>query len=135
RISLLLPSPRPWELLGGALARVSLPNASGSRVWSVPLMTPVQRFNVDQEMAVDSSIAPIDKIAADGWLQADPAAFKASKAPRHVDLKQANTVPPAPAANVTLWTRSENRSASQLELCDDAKVTTSVHKEGQVYQR
>jgi hypothetical protein len=135
RISLLLPSVQPWECIAGALTADSWPKSAGDKVWFVPLMTPVQRTNVTQELDVESASEPISKITNDGSLQSPPAMLQSEKTRSHVQLHQTSDNFLEPATKITLWTRSEKRPTSQLELCDEARVASYGHKDGRIYYR
>jgi hypothetical protein len=122
------------EAVGAGLSQ-RLPNGAGAKVWSVPLMTPVQRSNVNQELDVESPGEPIDKVAVDGSLQRHPEAPQPERASERVRLRQAAGSLFEPATKIKLWTRPEKRSRSELELCDEARLTTYVHKDGRIYHR
>src|SRR5262249_18725159 len=66
----------------------ALPNGAGAKVWSVPLMTPVQRSNVNQELDVESPGEPIGKVAVDGSLQRYPEVPQPERASERVRLRQ-----------------------------------------------
>ncbi len=129
RLSLAMPRGDPWELLTGALAADLFAPSNGAKVWSIPLMTPVQSAGLEQEMRVDSTLEPIDKIAGAGALvlRSSPVAGKSS-----VQLQF--EAKPGPA-HLLVWTHPEKRSASRSERCDEASITTCVRADGGVWQR
>lgn len=133
RISLLMPSAQMWECVGGALTADAFPGRSADRVWSIPLMTPVQLSNAEQEITVESAIEPISKMTADGALRLQNEPPPTVKATTRLQLHQAADRPLGPAPALTLWTRAEKRTASQLEYCDAASVATLVCRDGRVY--
>jgi hypothetical protein len=134
QLSLAMPRAAPWELLAGALTPDLFPASNGAKAWSIPLMAPVQNAVIDQEMRVDSTLEPIDKIAAEGALLARsfPGVGKTSW---QLQLQE-NTGPERERpANLVVWTHPQKRSASRAERCDEASITTCVRREGGVWQR
>ena len=135
RASLSMPNGHPWECLAGALAADVLPKTGGTKVWSVPLVAPVQRLNVEQEIAVDSSIEPIDKVTTDGALVVRASPAQTVKASLHLQVASIQGAAFEHGSRLLLRTRPEKHATSLLELCDEASMTTYVRKDGTVYHR
>jgi hypothetical protein len=134
QVSLLMPSVHAWHCIGGAFANEILPKSARTKVWSVPLMTPVQRTNVEQEIAIDSADEPLGKLVSDGAFDL-PAALKADKAITNFTLSQSDDSRSGHAASITLWTNPAKRTVSQLELCDEARISSYIYRDGRIYQR
>ena len=74
------------EHIGGSLAADALPKSSRAKIWSIPLMTPAQSTNVEQEITIDSA-EPIAKVGAGGAFELNPTEGKADKAPTSLQLR------------------------------------------------
>jgi hypothetical protein len=123
-----------FTLEASSPAGKSLPKPAGNKTWSLPLMTPVQHRNVIEEFELESPSEPIGKVVVDGTLRPGLQGPQSEKALTQVRLQHAGG-PFEPATRIELWTRPEKRSTSQLELCDEARLTTYVHKDGRIYYR
>lgn len=135
RQSLQMPGAAPWERLAAALALGALPKSAGDRIWPLPLMTPVQRANVDGHVVIESQRGPITKVTADSSLRPKPSASQSENDPIHLRMHPGGAGPIDPGTRVTVRTRPEKRSISLLELCDEAKLTSFIHRDGRVYHR
>ena len=105
------------------------------RAWSIPLMTPVQRAHVDQTIAVETQGEPIDQAHADGPLTIQTSLGKSAPASIHLQAVQTPGSLPNRAPTLMFQTRSSNRAASMLELCDEARCTTDVDGDGRLTHR
>ncbi len=134
RVGLQLAGGSPWQNLASAHAAENLPRTRTDRIWSLPLMTPVQRENMDGQMVVDSLLEPIASVAADGSLRPGTTEALAENEPIRVSMHSgAGAIDPG--SRILVRTRSEKRTLAQRQLCDDARLTTLVHKDGRTYHR
>lgn len=134
RLVLHFPGGPPWPHIAPLLAGGGLSTSSQEAIWSLPLMAPVQRANVDEHMVVESLQGPITKVEADGSLRPISQAAAAENAPIHLQAQAAAGLIDS-GSRITVRTRTGAGSSSLRELCDGAKILSFVHKDGRIYHR
>jgi hypothetical protein len=134
RLALRVPRERPWDYLASSLAEELLRKEGSDKSWTLPLMMPVQQAHVGQEIAVESRSDPVVQARSNGALRMTPAPA-AKQAPVHVQFRQADEAPSDPASQILVATRPHKHSASTLAYCDEAGISTFIHKDGRVYHR
>lgn len=128
RISLRMPTAHPWENAGAAVVSDQMQPSKGTKRWQAPLMMPVQRNDVEQEIVVTSPNETIVRVQAEGVPQIDGPQI----AKKPTQLRMA---PSASTPRVELWTQPRQRSISHAEWCDEADLASFVYEDGRVLQR
>jgi len=129
RIALQMPNVHPWERLAGTLAAERLPSIASLKRWRIPMMYPLQRGDVDQEIFVESVNEPIESALPQGFFQLSTPAVPAGKTSFAL---HASSRPFFGSPELSLSTRVEKQVSSNREFCDDASVTTLVHRDGRI---
>lgn len=135
RLSVRLPSAFPWECVGSALVAPMLPVSPGDKTWLLPLMVPVQRENVRQEMVVDTTSAPIVAARKERRAWLNPVEIRPAAGLGPSQSIQFADGAIEPGSRILVSTRAEKNMISALERCDAARISTHVARDGVTFHR
>ncbi len=123
-----------FTLEAASPAGIALPNV---KIWSVPLMTPAQQSNLEQQFTVKSPNEPIGSVVVGAGVTPMPSAVERQldRPVSQLRLHENGDGPLAHLPQITLGTHPLARSASSREMCDDARQATYVYKDGRIYHR
>lgn len=118
--------------IANAMAPEKALPVAGMRSWDLPLIAPSNASIAEQAIAVDSPQASIQKWSGEGFIDARKSA---EQTPFRLQLRQETVSHRAIPLDFSVVTLPEKRAASLLERCEDARITTLVHKDGNTYHR
>lgn len=135
RLSLQMPSNEPAVVLARIATAKAADVGPSRQTWQISFPVPAHAVSVDQKISVSATKDPITGVTTTGLTQLDTTQLPTEKNPASAFVLRGLTSDSAPCAGVTLVTRPAIRSASALEFCDEANITSFVQSDGQIHHR